>query len=151
MNYFPSPSPPLPLPPSPFPLPPSPFPLPPPPSPSPFPSSPFPYFEISSGVNSLGSVLSIPNFFNLRSIGGANFLAPFLSAGQRRRKRDSSVCWDSWKTRASIWAATRLLAAVMAWISPFVCGWVCQNRVWGVRWEEREGLTLFEKKRGRKD
>mmetsp|Transcript_46810 Transcript_46810/g.87183 ORF Transcript_46810/g.87183 Transcript_46810/m.87183 type:complete len:220 (-) Transcript_46810:469-1128(-) len=78
-------------------------------------------FTFSSSVSSSGSVLVMPSFFRRRNITGANSRLPFLSAGHRRLKRFSSFWVASWKTRVSMAAASRLLAAVMAWMSPVMC------------------------------
>jgi hypothetical protein len=68
----------------------------------------------SSGVRSLGSVLSMPSFFKRRSMEGENLRWPFLSGGQRALNSFSSSWLASCSMRASIAAASRLLAAVMA-------------------------------------
>mmetsp|Transcript_14050 Transcript_14050/g.41869 ORF Transcript_14050/g.41869 Transcript_14050/m.41869 type:complete len:268 (-) Transcript_14050:1060-1863(-) len=44
-----------------------------------------------------------------------------LLGGTSRSKRAASFCVDSWKTRASSAAATRLFAATIAWMSPVMC------------------------------
>lgn len=44
-----------------------------------------------------------------------------LSGGQSRRNSAASFCEASWNMRASIAAASRLFAAVMAWMSPVQC------------------------------
>mmetsp|Transcript_48822 Transcript_48822/g.99692 ORF Transcript_48822/g.99692 Transcript_48822/m.99692 type:complete len:253 (+) Transcript_48822:129-887(+) len=75
----------------------------------------------SSSVKSSGLVFVMPNFSRRFSITGANLRTPALSAGQRREKRDLSLCLDSWNMRVSIAAAKRLFAAVMLWISPVKC------------------------------
>mmetsp|Transcript_41965 Transcript_41965/g.99518 ORF Transcript_41965/g.99518 Transcript_41965/m.99518 type:complete len:215 (+) Transcript_41965:1225-1869(+) len=74
--------------------------------------------ETSSSVSVSGSVLSMPSFLRRLSITGANLRLPCLSAGQRRRKRASSFWLFSWNMRESMAAARRLLAAVIAWMSP---------------------------------
>mmetsp|Transcript_165 Transcript_165/g.340 ORF Transcript_165/g.340 Transcript_165/m.340 type:complete len:223 (+) Transcript_165:922-1590(+) len=78
-------------------------------------------FSFSSGVSVSGSVLSMPSFFRRRNITGANVRLPFLSAGHRRLNSASVDCVASWNIRASMAAARRLLAAVMAWMSPVKC------------------------------
>mmetsp|Transcript_6815 Transcript_6815/g.21881 ORF Transcript_6815/g.21881 Transcript_6815/m.21881 type:complete len:263 (+) Transcript_6815:328-1116(+) len=73
--------------------------------------------SISSSVSSFGSVLSMPSLARRLSMGGAKLRFPSFS-GQRRRKRAAVDCVCSWNMRVSIAAATRLLAAEIAWISP---------------------------------
>mmetsp|Transcript_10771 Transcript_10771/g.19016 ORF Transcript_10771/g.19016 Transcript_10771/m.19016 type:complete len:250 (+) Transcript_10771:816-1565(+) len=73
--------------------------------------------SISSSVKSSGLVLSMPSFSKRLSIGGANFRWPG-SPGVRRLYSDAKGWVCSCSIRVSIAAATRLFAAVMAWISP---------------------------------
>mmetsp|Transcript_15187 Transcript_15187/g.37831 ORF Transcript_15187/g.37831 Transcript_15187/m.37831 type:complete len:484 (-) Transcript_15187:508-1959(-) len=75
----------------------------------------------SSGVSSAGSVLVMPSLARRRSMTGANVRRPCLSAGHRRLNSASSLCAFSWNMRTSMAAASRLLAAVMAWMSPVRC------------------------------
>mmetsp|Transcript_5438 Transcript_5438/g.22536 ORF Transcript_5438/g.22536 Transcript_5438/m.22536 type:complete len:657 (+) Transcript_5438:826-2796(+) len=58
-----------------------------------------------------------------RRCGAARRRAPVALSvtGHNRLKRASSDCVASWKTRASMAAATRLVAATMAWMSPVRC------------------------------
>ena len=77
--------------------------------------------EISSSVNLLGSVLLIPSFFKRRSIDGEKLRLPSFSEGQSRLNKNLSLRRDSWNMRVSIAAASRLLDAVIAWISPVRC------------------------------
>ena len=46
------------------------------------------------------------------------------SLWQRRRNSAASVCEFSWNIRVSIAAASKLLAAVMAWMSPVMCRFI---------------------------
>ena len=71
----------------------------------------------SSSVRSSGSVFSIPSFFSLASIGFAKVRIPFFG-GHSRLNSALSLCVASWNILASIAAASRLLAAVTAWMSP---------------------------------
>jgi len=68
----------------------------------------------SSGVRSPGSVFSIPNFLSRRSMVGAKVRLPVLSGGQSR----SNMTWGSMppscSMRASMAAAMRSWAAVIA-------------------------------------
>ena len=88
--------------------------------------------ERSSGVSSLGSVLLMPSFFRRRSMDGEKLRLPCLSIGQSALNSFSSSCSPSWNMRASMAAAHRLLAAVMAWMSPVRCrlkssiGMICE-------------------------
>ena len=59
--------------------------------------------------------------FLARGVAGEKLRLPSLAGGHRRRKRASSLWRDSWYMRVSMAAASRLLAAVMAWISPVRC------------------------------
>mmetsp|Transcript_27402 Transcript_27402/g.71922 ORF Transcript_27402/g.71922 Transcript_27402/m.71922 type:complete len:343 (+) Transcript_27402:644-1672(+) len=80
-----------------------------------------------SSVNFVGSVSSIPSRLSRRI-----WMSENLSFLTRRLKRSSSFWYDSWNVRASIAAATRLLAAVMAWMSPVRCR---LNSSMGMTWE----------------
>ncbi len=75
----------------------------------------------SSGVRSSGLFLVIPSFARRPSKPFPKVRLPFLSAGHRRLNNCSSVAPDSCSIRASIAAARRLFAAVMAWMSPVRC------------------------------
>ena len=75
---------------------------------------------ISSGVNSFGSVLLIPNFSNLLNIDLVNDLFPFFS-GTNLLYNGPSFWVDSWNILVSMAAANKLLAMVIAWISPVTC------------------------------
>ena len=75
----------------------------------------------------------IPSFRSLRSMTGAKGLLPVLpSSGHRRPNSAASDCVASWNMRASTAAAQRLLAAVIAWMSPVRCrlsdsiGMICE-------------------------
>ncbi len=61
----------------------------------------------------------MPSFFSRRSMMGEKLRLPFLSGGHKRVEQLLIVRLSaSWNMRASIAAASRLLAAVMAWMSP---------------------------------
>lgn len=88
---------------------------------------------ISSSVNSFGSVLLMPNFFNRFNIEGANSRFPFVT-GTRRLYNALSFWVASWNILVSIAAANicklkanfhaipnKLFAAAIAWMSPVRC------------------------------
>ena len=74
----------------------------------------------SSGVIRSGSLVAMPSFSLRTCMPRAKKRRP-LRTGKRRSKRSSSLCRDSCSIRMSIAAASRLLAAVMAWMSPVRC------------------------------
>mmetsp|Transcript_3448 Transcript_3448/g.5023 ORF Transcript_3448/g.5023 Transcript_3448/m.5023 type:complete len:387 (+) Transcript_3448:543-1703(+) len=75
----------------------------------------------SSSVSASGSVFSMPSLASRASMGLAKAFLPSLPAGTSRRKSASSLWVLSWNMRVSIAAASRLFAAVIAWMSPVRC------------------------------
>ena len=76
--------------------------------------------RFSSAVSSSGTVFLMPSFSRRRSwMGEKAFLSPLTET--RRLKRFSSDCCPSCRMRVSSCAASRLFAAVMAWMSPVRC------------------------------
>mmetsp|Transcript_16838 Transcript_16838/g.63854 ORF Transcript_16838/g.63854 Transcript_16838/m.63854 type:complete len:426 (+) Transcript_16838:562-1839(+) len=80
--------------------------------------------ESSAGAGqSAGSVVpsgTMPSLTSRRTCTGANPRVLSLNV-VRRSNRRASRCVPSWKMRVSMAAASRLLAAVMAWMSPVPC------------------------------
>mmetsp|Transcript_24083 Transcript_24083/g.39834 ORF Transcript_24083/g.39834 Transcript_24083/m.39834 type:complete len:227 (-) Transcript_24083:585-1265(-) len=76
---------------------------------------------ISLSVRSLGSVLVMPSFFSLCAMLGSKTLLPARSAGHSLSQMKEQLAVCSWYNLVSIAAANRLLAAVMAWMSPVMC------------------------------
>mmetsp|Transcript_368 Transcript_368/g.1398 ORF Transcript_368/g.1398 Transcript_368/m.1398 type:complete len:205 (+) Transcript_368:963-1577(+) len=68
----------------------------------------------SSSVKSSGLVLSIPSFFKRLNMMAENLREPSLACGIKRFHSASSLCVDSWNTRASTAAASKLFATPMA-------------------------------------
>lgn len=73
--------------------------------------------DFSPSVRVSGSVFVMPSLFSLLSWIGENFLTPLI-LGTSLSNSGPSFWVSSWKILASIWAASRLLAAVTAWMSP---------------------------------
>ena len=98
----------------------------------------------SSAVMASGSAAVMPSLAARRFMTGLKNRLPSLSAGNRRANMTSSVMFFSWNMRVSMAAASRLLAAVMAWMSPVRCrlnssmGMTCAYpppcRWWWGRW-----------------
>ena len=74
-----------------------------------------------SGVSSSGSETCMPSFSSLTSMLLVKRRLPFLFSGSKRLNICSSVASFSWNMRASMAAASRLLAAVIACKSPVRC------------------------------
>ena len=74
----------------------------------------------------------------------------FLSAGHSRLNRASSLCACSWNMRASIAAASKLLAAVIAWMSPVRCrlSSSCAEKGGGAWISPAKGRVSFSCRRG---
>ena len=60
----------------------------------------------------------MPSFCNRACIEGSKAREPSFLGGQSLSKRNLVDAVASWKMRASIAAENRLLAAVIAWMSP---------------------------------
>mmetsp|Transcript_3120 Transcript_3120/g.9608 ORF Transcript_3120/g.9608 Transcript_3120/m.9608 type:complete len:345 (-) Transcript_3120:385-1419(-) len=75
----------------------------------------------SSSVSSSMPLAPSPSRSMRPRMMGDTLYEPSLFLGHRRRRSAASLCVDSWNMRVSIWAASRLLAAVIAWMSPVKC------------------------------
>mmetsp|Transcript_2203 Transcript_2203/g.7246 ORF Transcript_2203/g.7246 Transcript_2203/m.7246 type:complete len:273 (-) Transcript_2203:486-1304(-) len=76
------------------------------------------YASGPEGADPSRSFGRMPSFSRRRSITLAKRRLPSFPLGHSRSKRALSFCVDSWNTRVSMAAARRLLAAVIAWMSP---------------------------------
>jgi hypothetical protein len=74
----------------------------------------------------------MPSFRSRRNITGANLRVPSDAGGHNLLNRAVSDCVASWNIRASRAAASKLLAAVSAWISPV--RWRLNSSI-GITWE----------------
>ena len=68
-----------------------------------------------------GSSVVMPSLASRARIDGSKARLPSRSCGQSLSRRKEVEAVFSWKMRASIAAAKRLFAAVIAWMSPVMC------------------------------
>mmetsp|Transcript_32072 Transcript_32072/g.81723 ORF Transcript_32072/g.81723 Transcript_32072/m.81723 type:complete len:220 (+) Transcript_32072:422-1081(+) len=74
-----------------------------------------------ASVSSSGDRVEIPSLSSRACIEGSKVRVPSRAGGQSLLKRNASEAVASWKMRASMAAAKRLFAAVIAWMSPVMC------------------------------